>query len=228
MILQPRIFGIGFNKTGTTTLGRCFDLLGLGPTARPQVLHDTYMPGSAAARGVAHLLIPQTCTSPDGATFGEYPYRAICDQQFDHANAPFALALAQGFRCFHDRPWNVGTFYQQLDAHFPGSRFILTWRDPEIWWRSTERWLTVMHRDDPARMERFLKHCRTDRLDREPFLAAYAEHNAGIRAYFAGRPDLLDINFEEEPRWERLCAFLDCPVPEAPFPHENRQNYAGQ
>ncbi len=32
----PRYFGIGFNKTGTTSLGRCFDELGLGPVAEPR------------------------------------------------------------------------------------------------------------------------------------------------------------------------------------------------
>lgn len=228
MITGPRIFAIGFNKTGTTTLGKCFDLLGLGPTARPQVLHDTYMPGTAAARAIAPLLRATGAGPADDALFGEFPYRVICDQQFDLANTPLLLEMARSFRSFHDRPWNVGTFYQELDNAFPGSRFILTWREPEVWWRSTARWLTVMHRDDPARMERFLKHCRTDRLDREAFLAAYDEHNAGIRAYFAGRDDLLDINFGLEPHWERLCAFLGCPLPDAPFPHENRQNYESQ
>jgi hypothetical protein len=186
------------------------------------------MPGTPAARALAPLLVTADGAEPGDALFGDFPYRAICDQQFDHANTPFALALAQDYRSFHDRPWNVGDFYRHLDAQFPGSRFILTWREPEVWWRSTQRWLTVVHRDDPARMERFLKHCKTDRLDREAFLAAYAEHNAAIRAYFAGRADLLDINFEAEPRWERLCAFLDCPVPDLPFPHENRQRYDDQ
>lgn len=225
MIDQPRIFGIGFNKTGTSTLGKCFDLLGFGPTARPQVLHDTFQPGSAAARELAPMLAVGEGKAPSDADFGEFPYRTICDQQFDHANYPFALALAERYRCFHDRPWNVGHFYSELDRRFPGSRFILTWREPEVWWRSTERWLTLVHRNDPARMERFLKHCDTDRIDRERFLAAYARHNADIRAYFTGRGDFLEINFEDEPGWEPLCDFLGCPVPELPFPHENRQDY---
>ncbi len=35
----PRYFGIGFNKTGTTSLGRCFEALGLTPIAEPRSPH---------------------------------------------------------------------------------------------------------------------------------------------------------------------------------------------
>lgn len=225
MTTAPRIFGLGFNKTGTSTLGRCFDILGLGPTARPQVLHDTFAPDSEAARAAAPFAQGTEHLSSADDIFGEFPYRAICDQVFDYGNFEFAAAIASRFRSFHDRPWNVGTLYQELDRKFPGSRFILNWREPDNWWRSVERWLTVSHPDDVAKYQRYLKHTGSDELDKDRFISAYEAHNAEVKAYFQGRENLLCLNFEQQPGWEPLCAFLGCPVPDEPFPHENRQSY---
>ena len=83
---SPKVFGVGFNKTGTSTLGKCFDILSLTPVARPQALHDTFHD-----------------------RFGPFPYRAICDEVFDRRNHQLAIEIAAGFRSFHDRPWNMGS-----------------------------------------------------------------------------------------------------------------------
>jgi hypothetical protein len=216
-----KIFGIGFNKTGTTTLGRCFDILGLGPVARPQVLHDSFLAPSFHDYFPLPSRPPLIITQSPEDPFGEWPYRAICDEVFDHHNHALALDIAVHFRAFHDRPWNIGDLYQALDRRFPGSRFILTWRDAEIWWRSTSRWLTVQHAGDEARMHRFLKHVGADRVDRDRFVSAYLEHNRAVRAYFGDRPDFLAINFEQGDGWNRLCDFLGVPIPTVDFPHEN-------
>ncbi len=37
---------------------------------------------------------------------------------------------------FQDSPFAYGVVFVALDALFPGSKFILTYRDPEEWWRS--------------------------------------------------------------------------------------------
>jgi hypothetical protein len=39
----PRVFCIGFNKTGTTTMGRCFEALGLNPIAEPRSPYIDYV-----------------------------------------------------------------------------------------------------------------------------------------------------------------------------------------
>jgi hypothetical protein len=223
--LKTKIFGLGFNKTGTSTLGRCFDILKLGPTARPQVLHDTFARESEAARSVAAFAQGVENFSSPKEIFGEFPYRAICDQIFDYGNTDIAVAIASRFRSFHDRPWNVGALYQVLDREFPESRFILNWRKSDNWWRSVERWLTVSHADDIAKYERYLKHTGSEGLDKDRFITAYEAHNSEIQAYFRGRDNLLCLNFEQDPGWGPLCEFLGCPVPEEPFPHENRQSY---
>lgn len=209
---HPRkVFGIGFNKTGTSTLGKCFEVLGLTPVASPQAIHDRYLADGGPDQDLGPL--------------GAYPFRTVFDEVCRHRNYELAIGVARDFVTFHDRPWNVADLYQSLDTAFPGSRFILTWREPESWWKSTEHWLNVSHPDDHVKLGYYLRHLHTDRVDRDSFIEGYRAHNAGIRAYFGGRTDFLDINFEDGDGWERLCPFLGLPAPAVPFPHEKRQRY---
>ena len=66
----------------------------------------------------------------------------------------------------------------------------------------------------------------TERFQRESFRNAYEEHRAAVIEHFRekGR-DLLVINICAGEGWERLCDFLDVPVPDMPFPHENVGNF---
>lgn len=220
-ISGPRIFGIGFNKTGTTTLGKCFDILGIGPVARPQALHDLYSGTSMDAK----LPTDAPLAEQRRAFFESYPYRAICREFFDYGNLGLALQAATSFRAFHDRPWNVGKVYEVLDILYPDSRFILTSRESESWWRSVERWVTVTHPDDNEKHYRYLKHLDVATLEKRVCIDAYEAHNEGIRRYFIGRTtDFLELRMEEDFRWEPLCTFLGLPVPAPAFPFENRQD----
>lgn len=198
--MEPKIFGVGFNKTGTRTLIEALEILDLGPAAKPQVLHDAY---------------------PE---LGDYPYRAICDGVFD-GDPAMALEIAREFRSFKDRPWNVAPMYRVLDEAFPGSKFILTWREPDLWWRSVEKWLAREEEGKDAKVHRYLRHIGTDAIDRDAFLTGYAAHNAEVRGYFAGRDDYLELNWEAGDGWSELCGFLGVAVPDATLPHANRQEH---
>ena len=44
----------------------------------------------------------------------------------------------------------------------------------------------------------------------------------GSATYFAGRDDFLEIDLAEGAGWASLCALLDAPVPDQPFPWRNR------
>lgn len=189
-----KIFGIGFSKTGTTTLGRCFDILGFYPNA-------------------------YSLTSP------HLSLKPLCQEIFEHGNYGPALNAAMKFRTFQDRPWNVWNMYKILDAAFPESKFILTYRDPENWWKSVERWLNVKHKNDGARLERYLKQLKVDKLDKDKFISSYLQYNNDVKLYFGDRTNFLVVNHEEGDGWRKLCNFLDLPVPNTPFPHANKQMY---
>ena len=57
-----------------------------------------------------------------------------------------------------------------------------------------------------------------DYRDRETAIAAYRANNARVRKVVP--PDRLLV-FDVAQGWKPLCAFLDVPVPDTPFPHHN-------
>ena len=191
MIQGARVFGIGFNKTGTSSLRQCFGILGFEPVA--PLVHESNV-----------LAAAQTAL--------------IRSEDYEPA-----LRFAEGFRAFKDRPWNMWQMHRHLDERFPGSRFVLTVRDPEAWWRSVQHWTSVVR---PNVATTYRAHLRIDRLDREPAIAAYLEYNDQVRRHFAGREqDLLVVDFSAGAGWPELCEFFGVPVPDLPFPHRNRQSY---
>lgn len=230
--LEPKVFGIGLSKTGTTTLGACFDMLGLVPCAHPQTIHDALV-GDGPHAGMLDRwaeAAEMSSPHPDGiagkARFGIWPWRVMVAEVLAHRNYDLVIELARHFRSFEDRPWNIAPLYRLLDEAFPGSRFILTSRSVDSWWRSVERWLTRTHSEDEEKRWRYFRHLELDRIERDAFVSAYNRHNSEIRHYFAGRSDFLEIDFEQGGGWAELCAFLELPLPNQPFPHKNRQSYA--
>ncbi|MGO8754246.1 MAG: sulfotransferase family protein [Gallionellaceae bacterium] len=187
----PRYFGIGFNKTGTTSLGRSFLALGLTPVAEPRSPH--------------------------------MDFRQLASAIFDRGDFQPALHAASYFRSFQDRPWNVWDIFRHLDEKFPGSYFILTERDPENWWNSVEKWLTISHKYDKAKHLRYLQHLKAGHLEKRLFVDSYERYNDAVKTYFIGRSNLLVMNLEAGDGWDKLCSFLDLPVPDIDFPHANKQ-----
>jgi len=184
---RRKTFCIGLNKTGTSSLGQAFQMLGLVPIAAPSNRDP-------AARGLA---------------------RAIMEE----GNYRPALDYARDFVSFEDRPWNVAEIYRHLDAEFPGSRFVLTVRDKARWWNSVQSWLELK----TQMRKTYLRHLGASELTEAEFCAAAARYEASVREYFQGRSSLLVMDLEAGDGWEKLCAFLELPVPGCPFPHANRQ-----
>ena len=183
-----KIFCVGFNKTGTTTIKRCFKILQLGQIA---------------------------------PTRGK-DLRPINLQIFNYHNYEPALQLAEQYTCFEDRPWNIWKMYQLLDKRFPNSRFILTIRNSENWWKSVERWISVTK---PWMACRYREHLGSKNLLKENMIAAYEQYNQEVLSYFQGKNKLLVINLEEGLGWEPICKFFEQTIPDVPFPHANKQSY---
>lgn len=112
-------------------------------------------------------------------------------------------------------------FYPQLDRHYTAAQFILTIRDKDDWLASAEKWFSRAPEnpmiDYPGRLETF--GCMT--FERDRFAYVYELHRSNVEAYFSARPeDLLVLDCSDTGAWEKLCRFLDRPVPEQPYPHE--------
>ena len=127
-----------------------------------------------------------------------------------------ALGIADPFDALQDVPW--AALYEELDARFPGSKFILTVRDDNSWLRSASRHFG----DTPIPLHGWLYGEPSLSGNEQCYLARYRRHNEDVRRYFADRPDdLLIMDLAAGDGWQKLCAFLDEPVPSAPFPREN-------
>lgn len=116
-------------------------------------------------------------------------------------------------------------FYKYLDFRFPDSKFVLLTRELESWLKSIEYMHTDLIDDseDVLIMRRMLIY-ESVYFDRQKFTDAYHRHHDDVRRYFRGRPDdLLEMDIGAGDGWDKLCPFLDLPVPDEPFPHTNQR-----
>jgi Sulfotransferase domain len=189
--MSKRVFCLGMNKTGTSTMKHCFEILGLTPIASPTTLGK-----------IQRLAINQF--------YKEHNYDAMLD-------------IAENYKSFEDRPWNMWEMYRYLDKRFPDSRFILTIRDVDSWWHSMENWVTVTK---PDVLARYKLHLRTHDFSYEAMTESYLRHNTEIIKYFKGTGKLLLMNVEQGDEWGKLCSFLGTAIPDIDFPHANKQAYS--
>ncbi len=174
-----KVFGIGLPKTGTTTLGMCFQQLGYK--------HCSYQPELT--------------------------------QDLMEGNLERLYQLADTHDSFEDHPWMW--HYKELATCYPDAKFVLTTRE------SGERWMdSAIHHDqrqstdvgDAGRLVfgHYLPGVTADNL--------HDTHSKRVLQFFSNRPDrLLEVCWERDPSWNRLCEFIGKPIPNIPFPHENRR-----
>jgi hypothetical protein len=127
--------------------------------------------------------------------------------------------------------WPACHYWQPLAAHYPDAKVILTVRDEEAWWQSMSKTILKNFQEkdavlDPGRlrMRRMTRDLIVERVfggkldDRDHVLAAYRRNIEAVRA---GLPKARLLVFDVAEGWAPLCAFLDLPVPAAPFPRTN-------
>jgi len=131
--------------------------------------------------------------------------------------------IFQGYRAAVD--WPTATFYKELADHYPNAKVILSERDPESWFTSTQA--TIFARDFPEGsddpwVEMVMKAIGDlfgRRMhDKETLLAVYRAHNARVREVIPAERLLV---YQVAQGWEPLCEFLGVPVPAGPMPKVN-------
>lgn len=181
--MRAKVFCVGFQKTGTTTMMEALRLLGYSVTG----------PNHARDKDIAEK------------------YERV------------AAELSHRYDAFQDNPWPL--VYRQMDTLHPGSKFILTLRDEQKWYDSYRNHFE--HKEStPMEVLLYGPEARFFEGDPELYKGRMRRHNEEVREYFRDRPDdLLVIDITREPQWERICAFLDLPIPDTPFPHSNHRKY---
>lgn len=126
--------------------------------------------------------------------------------------------LSQRYDAFQDNPWPL--VYREMDAMWPGAKFILTTRDHDAWIRSALR--QFAHRSTPMRELIYGPGKGSPQGNEAHYVAVLQAHEAAVRAYFADRErDFLEMDITRGDGWDKLCRFLDRPVPDQPFPRVN-------
>jgi hypothetical protein len=123
-------------------------------------------------------------------------------------------------------------FWREITTAFPEVKVILTVRDPDRWYESSQRSIypAATAPVPPGSTEAFEEMRAMSREvvwdslfdgrfeDRDHALRVFHEHNEAVtREVEAARLLVFDV----ADGWPPLCGFLGVPVPDAPFPHRN-------
>ncbi|MFW6058694.1 MAG: sulfotransferase, partial [Phycisphaeraceae bacterium] len=155
----------------------------------------------------------------------DFPHDPVTLRQLEQGD--YRLKVLERYQAATDTP--VAPYYAQLDAVYPGSKFILTVRDKASWLRSVEEhWKFSAewagHHRDFRRFTYFMHVAvyGVYAFERQRFAHVYDQHTRNVLDYFKDRPDdLLVLDVCNGEGWEKLCPFLGLPVPDEPFPRSN-------
>lgn len=191
------LIGAGFGRTGTNSLKLALEQLGLAPCH--------------------HML--EVIANPQTAAYWQ--------QALDGEKVDWDEAL-KGYKAQVD--WPGAFFWRELWEWSPDAKILLSVRDEDAWFKSITNTIFAIDADpdsieDPvarqfARMtgELLDRAMGSPKRDKETVLAAYRRNIEEVKAEVPA--DRLLV-FDVKEGWEPLCAFLDLPVPETPFPRVN-------
>ena len=184
------VIGAGFGRTGTESLKKALEILGLGPCY--------------------HMfeVLP-------------HPERIAIWRAAAAGNTPDWDEVFAGYNATVD--WPGAYFWRELSAHFPKAKIILSVRDENAWYASMDKTILPILRtsEDPDSIGVKLIAERVfggDIGDQDHIISTYKKNISDVQAEF-GHDRLL--TYELGSGWEPLCEFLDCPVPDQPYPHGN-------
>lgn len=135
-------------------------------------------------------------------------------------------SLLAGYSAIVDYPG--ASVWREIAAAFPDAPVLLSTRGSAAdWWESARA--TILESGDEPTDEQgralrsmvddmFRRSLTENRHDRAAVMEAYDAHNAAVRAAVPA-----DRLFEYQPGdgWGPVCAALDLPIPDEPFPHTN-------
>ena len=119
-------------------------------------------------------------------------------------------------------------YWRELMQQFPDAKVILSIRDAEKWYRSTQETIFGPRWWDFVLSGPFGAMCKAtigtflngDVHGHDHMIAAFNRH---IEEVMAAVPPEKLLVFEARDGWAPLCSFLGVPVPDEPFPHVNSE-----
>lgn len=180
---RPKVFFIGYNKTGTKSLTRLF-------------LDSGYLP--------AHSMTYMAKRK------GEPPFAKRMKQNLE-AGRPLLEgvdhhdAYMDMISLTHEELIEANQWFRELDAQYPGAYFIFNDRPVEKWVRSR-----LKHEGGPrgSFVKRYASAMKIPEAEvPDDWRRTYAEHKAAVEKYFAANPRFMRFEIETgDP--QQLCDFL--------------------
>ena len=132
--------------------------------------------------------------------------------------------VLEGYHSCTDAP--SCNFWRELAAYYPNARLLLSVRDPEKWFESTQATvLSPMMRSGTAGtpLEEFFETVvwplvGTRGNDHDFMIDLFQSHIDEVKRAL---PKERLLVFDVREGWEPLCEFLNVPVPATPFPQTN-------
>lgn len=193
-----KVVGAGFGRTGTNSLKLALEQLGFGPCHHMFEVRDN----------------PRQLPFWQAAARGE-----IMD--WDEVFAEYNASV----------DWPSAHFWREIADHFADAKVLLSVRPAESWFKSVHSTIypsMMKRKDDPPGVnldrrnmafEIVVNQTFDGRLeDKAHALGVYEAHIAEVQRSIA--PERL-LTFDVAEGWKPLCAFLEVPVPEEPFPRTN-------
>jgi hypothetical protein len=154
----------------------------------------------------------------------------------------FRLSILEKCDGIMDLPSSL--FFEEYDALYPGSKFILTTRDETPWLDSCESWCRRLELDTPDGIRRqndltsgslaFLHGAAFGCVNfhRERFRRTWRRWAERVNTFFRERWQdcrVLHVSWSDEAKWALLCDFLGVPRRTDPFPRLNvrQEHHAG-
>lgn len=202
---RNKVFVIGRNKTGTTSLAEALVMLGyqLGNQAEAELLIDDW-----ASRRFDRII--KYCNKADAfqdIPFGNADTYKALDQAFP--NAKFILSIRSNAEEWYE---SVTRFHTKIvgKGRLPTAEDLKTfdYREPGWLWRSQQLVYGINE---------------NTLYDQKIYIAHYEQHNQKVQEYFSGRPDdLLVLNLASSDAMKALTSFLELPETTMSMPHLNK------
>ncbi|KAI7882022.1 hypothetical protein K492DRAFT_176543, partial [Lichtheimia hyalospora FSU 10163] len=201
-----KVIGAGYGRTGTDSLRTALNMLGYKCHHMKEMFR-----------------------------YGRHP--EMFTEAFKHPEKPVEWnTIYDGYDAAVD--WPTVAFIDRLMVEYPDAKFILTIRDADSWYKSVKNTIWQLEhkakaKDTPADLPEDIKNQREmtrtivldgafddlDRfLDEERIKGIYNAHNEWVKKNIPS-DRLLIMELGEG--WERMCKFLDKPMPSEPYPRVN-------
>lgn len=137
--------------------------------------------------------------------------------------------LFEGYRASVD--WPACTYWKQLAEHYPNSKVILSLRNPDSWFESIHNTIyptsiKAAQSDDPFTKrwanwgnKLIWEDTFNDRVeDKKHAIDVFNANTEAVKNTISA--DRLLV-FEASQGWPPLCEFLECKIPDEPYPRVN-------